>query len=190
MRSVHRPGYGRSRSRRPAWLAVLVITCTAAAALGAAPEFTLARLRPGRDKLVRAVQLYGKRFTEAFPNSPEHLLWADPAKRLYLRIELRDDKTIESVTVASFGPHGAPASSLPAGVAATGRGLRLGDSMQKAIQVYGKPYFQGPSSEGDRELTFMVHKFSAEVEQPQVLETSYDPRSRRLVKITLAFAYY
>lgn len=153
-------------------------------------ELTLAGLRPGRDKLARAVALYGKRYSEAYANTPDLLVWADPRKHLYLKLELREDKTIDAVTVASFGPDGLAATVLPRTGAATGRGLRLGDPMEKALRLYGEPYFQGSSSEGERELLLVVHKFSAERDQPQILETSYDARTLRLVKITLSFPYY
>lgn len=156
----------------------------------AASELTLAGLRPGRDKLERAVALYGKRYTEAYPNTPDLLLWADLRKRLFLRLELREDKTIDAVTVASFGPKDTPSTSLPASAAASGRGLRLGDRLEKALRLYGPPYFQGLSTEGERELILVVHKFRAEEDQPQILETSYDPKTQRLVKMTLSFPYY
>ncbi len=157
-----------------------------------AEELTLARLRPGRDKLARAVALYGKRYGPVDPSTPGLPLWADARKRLFLRLELRDDQnqTIESVTVSSFGPDGVPSTTLPAGADASGRGLRLGDPLEKALRLYGPPYFQGPSREGGRELILVVHKFSAEKDQPQILETSYDSETRRLVKMTLSFPYY
>ncbi len=152
-------------------------------------ELTLARLRPGRDKLARAIALYGKTFSTD-PNTPDLPVWVDAQKRLYLRLELREDRTIEAVTVASFGPEPTAKTKLPATADSTGRGLRLGDSIEKTRRLYGPPYFSGPSTEGGRELILLVHKFSAEKDQPQILETSFDPVSRRLVKITLSFPYY
>ncbi len=178
---------------RLAMVATLLGACDYARAQVEEPavsELALAGLRPGRDKLARAVALYGRRYSQAFPNTPELLLWADPRKRLFLHLELSEEKTIEAVTVASFGPDKISPTSLPPSVAASGRGLRLGDPLEKALRLYGPPYFQGPSSEGERELILVVHKFKAEEDQPQILESSYDPKTRKLVKITLSFRYY
>lgn len=184
---------GRKRKAPPLIALVALAICGQVGVWSDEPaisELTLAGLRPGRDKLARAVALYGKRYTQAYANTPDLLLWADSRKRLFLRLELREDKTIEAVTVASFGPNVAPVTTLPATVAASGRGLRLGAPLEKALRLFGPPYFQGPSSEGERELILVVHKFKAEEDQPQILETSYDPQTRKLVKMTLSFPYY
>ncbi len=153
-------------------------------------ELALAGLRPGRDKLARAVALYGRRYTEAYRNTPDILMWADMRRQMFLKVELREDKTIVAVTVSSFGPDDAASVALPAAAASSGRGLRLGDPLEKSIRLYGEPYFQGPSLEAKRELILVVHKFSSEKDEPQILETSYDPKTRRLVKMTLSFHYY
>lgn len=153
-------------------------------------EVLLAGLQPGRDHLARAIQLYGAQYAAAYANTPDLLVWADSRKHIYLKLELTPDKTISAVTVASYGPDAAPPVSLPAAAAASGSGLRLGDPMDKALQIYGKPYFQGPSSEGGRELLLVVHKFNVPEALPQVLETSYAPQTRKLVKIMLSFPYY
>jgi hypothetical protein len=153
-------------------------------------ETTLAHLRPGRDRLARAVQLYGRHYTQAYSNSPDVLLWADPRKHLFLKLEVAGDNTISAITVSSFGPENVPETSLPPSAAASGLGLRLGDLLNQALRLYGPPYFQGPSIEGGRELLLVVHKFNVPEEWPQVMETSYDPQTKRLVKITLSFPYY
>lgn len=156
----------------------------------AASERRLAGLQPGRDTLAHAVRLYGKRYSEAFENSPDLLLWADARRRIFVRLELADDKTIDAITVSSFGPEKAAPADLPATAAVSGRGLKLGDPLEKCLKVYGPPYFRGPSSEGGRELLLVVYKFAVGEDLPQVLETSYDPRTLRLVKMTLSFPYY
>ncbi len=177
--------------KRPSLLlAALLVGNSFLAKAGAASELTLAGLRPGRDRLARAVALYGKRYTEAYGNTPDILQWADRRKGVFLRVELREDKTIVAVTVSSLGPEDAPSVALPGSAASSGRGLRLGDPLEKSIRLYGEPYFQGPSVEGKRELILVVHKFSSEEDQPQILETSYDSKTRRLVKMTLSFPYY
>jgi len=153
-------------------------------------EVLLAGLQPGRDRLARAVQLYGSQYVAAYPKAPDLLLWADSLKHVYLQIELTEDKTINAVTVASHGPNAVPPASLPAAAASSGSELRLGDPLEKALRIYGKPYFRGPSSEGGRELLLVVHKFNVPENLPQVLETSYDPKTRKLVKIMLSFPYY
>jgi hypothetical protein len=155
-----------------------------------AAERTLAGLQPGRDTLARAVRLYGDRYTEAFANTPDLLLWSDARKHIFLRLELGDDKTIQTITVSSFGPDGRPATDLPLNAAASGRRLKLGDPLDKCLNIYGQPYFRGPSTEAGQELLLVVYKFAVSEEFPQVLETSYDPKTLRLVKMTLSFPYY
>jgi len=178
------------------WAAVFI----AATALGgttqrpedgaAKGELTLAGLRPGRDKLARAIKLYGKRYTQTYQDAPDQLLWADARRKLFLRLELANDQTITSVIASSFGPERAPFASLPPAAQASGRGLRLGERLEKALRIYGQPYFRGPSTEGGRDLILVVYKFSAEEDQPQVLELSFDPKTERLVKMALSFPYY
>src|SRR5437867_12660980 len=84
-------------------LALLALAACLPAALEPS-ELTLAGLRPGRDKLARAVALYGKRYTPMYANAPDLLMWADARHHLYLKLELREDKTIDTITVPSFGP--------------------------------------------------------------------------------------
>lgn len=157
---------------------------------GGAAERRLAGLQPGRDSLARAIQLYGNRYSEAFANTPDLLLWADPRKNIFLRLELDEQKRIETITVASYGPEKATPADLPATAVVSGRGLKLGDPLEKCLQIYGKPYFRGPSRDAGRDLLLLVYKFAVSVELPQVMETSYDPKTERLVKMTLSFPYY
>ena len=156
----------------------------------AVAEMTLAGLHPGRDKLDQAIKLYGRNYSQAFSDTPDFLLWADPKRHVFLRLELQEDKTIQSVTVASYGPASARPAALSDKAERSGRGLRLGDPLEKALSLYGKPYFRGPSTDAGRELLLVVHKFSADEDQPQVLETSFDPKTLRVVKITLSYPYY
>lgn len=154
-----------------------------------AEELTVARLRPGRDKMARAVALYGKGY-KTDPTTRDLPIWADVKRGVFLRLELRDDQMINAVTIAAFGPDGVPPATLPPAAEASGRGLRLGDPLERALKLYGPPYFQGPSTEAGRDLILVVHKFSAEKDQPQILETNFDAKTRRLVKMTLSFPYY
>lgn len=169
------------------WTALAAFVLCATAAAG---ELTLGGLRPGHDRLERAIKLYGKSHLPVDPNTPELLTWADPGNSQFLRLELNEEKIIQSVTLSSYGPGAARTASLPAKTLATGKGLRLGDPVEKAVKIYGKPYFEGPSSDGNRKLLLLVHKFEVPEDEPQIMETSYDPQTRKLVKIVLAFAYY
>ena len=155
-----------------------------------AEELTLAGLRPGRDRLSRALALFGSNHTPAMPGASDLPLWADAHRPLFVRLEVGEDQVIQSVTVSSFGPATAGRTKLPLRADAAGKGLRLGDPLEKAIKLYGEPYFRGPSTEGRRELILLVHKFSAEKDEPQIFETSFDAATGRLVKMNLTFPYY
>ncbi|MGH9482910.1 MAG: hypothetical protein ACRD1L_12555, partial [Terriglobales bacterium] len=61
---------------------------------------------------------------------------------------------------------------------------------QQLKQVYGKPFFEGPSSWAGHDVQLIVFNFSwAGADKPQILESSFDAAGH-LVKMTLSAQYY
>ncbi|HUX67425.1 MAG TPA: hypothetical protein VMV31_08040 [Terriglobales bacterium] len=159
-------------------------------------ELTLAAIRPGRDRLATVLARWGRAFTHPSPDEGDVYVWCDARQRLQFSVEnsaqgARHD-TIQAVTVnrllGPLPPH--CAAHLPAALARTGRGVRLGDTAQQLKQVYGKPFFDGPASWDGRDVHLIVFNFSwAGSDRPQILESSFDAAGR-LVKLTLSAQYY
>jgi hypothetical protein len=82
------------------------------------------------------------------PNNPQWTgyAWETPGNRLEVEISRGKDKNyIDRVTVVLLG--GASASGAPAGRDATGRGLRLGDSLAQLKKIYGNRFKLGKQAD-------------------------------------------
>lgn len=153
-------------------------------------ELTLAGLRPGRSTLRDAVRLYGAHWVHPTPQETDLYLWSDTAHHLLLSTEVNKQGQIRVVSITRTQRSTATPSRLPVRAEATGRGVRLGDSQQRLRKVYGKPFFEGPSSLDGHDVHLIVYNFSwAGADKPQILESSFD-RSGQLVKMTLSADYY
>lgn len=157
---------------------------------GNVDERTLAGLRPGRSTLNEAVRLYGVNWFHPTAQETDLYQWSDPGRHLLLSLEVNGRGTIRVVSVTRTTLAAATSSALPASAEATGRGMRLGDSEQTLLHIYGKPFFEGPSSLDGRDVRLIVFNFSwAGASKPQILESSFDA-SHRLIKMTLSAEYY
>jgi hypothetical protein len=154
-------------------------------------ELTLARLRPGRDKLAQAVLLYGANYRRGVGGADDVLAWVDRKKHVVLRVELGKDGAIESVTISEIDPLGdedGAETALPARMLAAGRGLALGDARARVVELYGEPGSAGPSTQAGRELELLFYSFDrAGADVPQVMEVTCELRTGRVVQMTLAF---
>lgn len=155
-------------------------------------ELTLARLHPGRDALATAILMYGPRYRRAVPDYDDVVAWVDPHGQRVLQVEVNEEGVIDSVTLASLDPllkeSGGATANLPQRALATGRGLALGDTKARVLQLYGRPANSGPSTMEGRELEFLFYAFDwAGPEVPQVMEITCERATGRVVKITLAF---
>ncbi len=154
-------------------------------------ELSLARLRPGKDRIAVADRIYDAALRHPLPGSSGQPEWYNACTGHFLRVETTDDGVIESVTVSALGPRRAdcPATSpdfLHRNYWKTGKGLALGDTRKRVLALYGRPDSSGPSTQQGRELELMFYSYEElGTEVPQVMEVTLE--RNRVVQITLAF---
>jgi len=151
-------------------------------------ELTLFRIRPGQETLSRVVARLGEHFHHPSPDEQDLYIWCDARSRLQLSVEVK----LGVIQVVSLSrPSGGDCTGhLVPAAARTGRGVALGISAAELKHVYGKPFFEGPSSLGGQNVHFVVFNFSwAGTDRPQILEASFDGGDH-LIKLTLSAEYY
>jgi hypothetical protein len=155
-------------------------------------ETMLAGLRPGRDTLAVAEKRYkGKSISEE-PNSGLRE-WRDDCSGRSIRLELDAKSVIQSVTLTTLGTQEGKCSDkrpdfLDPRNWLTGLGLRMGDSQDRVVGLYGEPNSSGPASKNGQELELMYYQFDwAGSDVPQVMEVLCARDTGRVVEITLAF---
>jgi hypothetical protein len=155
-------------------------------------ETMLAGLRPGRDTLAVAEKRYkGKSISEE-PNSGLKE-WRDDCSGRSIRLEVDAKSVIQSVTLTTLGTQEGKCSDkrpefLDPRNWLTGLGLRMGDSQDRVVGLYGEPNSSGPASKNGQELELMYYQFDwAGSDVPQVMEVLCARDTGRVVEITLAF---
>jgi hypothetical protein len=155
-------------------------------------ETMLAGLRPGRDTLAAAEKRYkGKSISEE-PNSGLRE-WRDDCSGRSIRLEVDAKSVIQSVTLTTLGTQEGKCSDkrpdfLDPRNWLTGLGLRMGDSQDRVVGLYGEPNSSGPASKNGQELELMYYQFDwAGSDVPQVMEVLCARETGRVVEITLAF---
>jgi hypothetical protein len=160
-----------------------------------ANELTLAGLRPGRDKAAKAIQLFGKPdFRSADKQS---LVWgfAGIDGAYYLNLDIDKTDVVQFIRVSQGdGPSGVivPRHS-PFAIRTweSGRGLAVGTTGSRVVQLYGEPDSRSPSTRAGRKLELLYYAFDwAGADVPQVMEVlctvEDDGKPGRVVDITLA----
>ena len=153
-------------------------------------ELKLAGLRPGRDSLSRAHHLYGK------PGEidTEGEIWLDVCHRMKLVIDYDDaTRKIETIRVSYNDLGGDCMVDKPGQPWFTSKALRIGDSVDQVINLYGPPDSRSPSTKGNQQLELLYYAFDwAGADVPQVMEVLCTPEKdgnpARVVEITLAAA--
>lgn len=157
-----------------------------------ANETLLAGLRPGRDTFAMAL----KRFKSAgLSKSGDADLrqWHDPCTGRAIRLELDKRNVIQSVTITTMASEGGKCSGrldhfLQSGNWQTGRGLRIGDPMNRVTDLYGNPNSSGPSVKAGHKLVMLYYQFDwAGSNVPQVMEVLCTRDTGRVVEIMLAY---
>lgn len=198
----------RSRPPRPhlallLLAALLILPCTgvqdpagsADRPPGNVNEVTLAGLEPGRATLADALAHFGPNWFHPGPEETNVYDWCDASTGLQIGVDLGAQKSVRVVTVSALKaapplPARHCATTLPLALARTGRGVRLGDPPARLLAVYGKPFFDGPSSDDGRNVRLIVFNYAwAGPDFPQILESSFDAAGR-LVKMVLSADYY
>lgn len=152
-------------------------------------ELTLAGLRPGQDKLPRAVQL-NKRFGNSKELPGGQTVWFDACRDSSLTLDIDKEKRIQVIRVG-FYCCSTVDCLVPPGPWKTGHGLRVGDPTAKAAQLYGEPDSRSPSTKDGQPLELWYYAFDwAGPDVPQVMEVlcskDKDGQPGRVVEITLA----
>ena len=155
-------------------------------------ETMLAGLRPGRDTFAVAEKRFKAKDLSAEPNSKSKE-WRDDCSGRSIRLEVDVKSVIQSVTITTLGTQEGKCSDrrpdfLDPRNWLTGLGLRMGDSQDRVIGLYGEPNSSGPASKNGQDLDLLYYQFDwAGADVPQVMEVLCARDTGRVVEITLAF---
>ena len=155
-------------------------------------ETQLAGLRPGRDTFAVAEKRFKPKNLIEEPNSSSKE-WRDDCSGRSIRMEVDAKSVIQSVTITTLGIQEGKCSDrrpdfLDPRNWLTGLGLRMGDSQDRVVGLYGEPNSSGPASKNKQELEMMYYQFDwAGSDVPQVMEVLCARDTGRVVEITLAF---
>ena len=155
-------------------------------------ETLLAGLRPGRDTFAVAEKRFKAKNLSEEPKSGSKE-WRDDCSGRSIRLEVDGKSVIQSVTITTLGSQEGKCSDrrpdfLDPRNWLTGLGLRMGDSQDRVVGLYGEPNSGGPASKNGQELDLMYYQFDwAGSDVPQVMEVLCARDTGRVVEITLAF---
>ena len=155
-------------------------------------ETLLAGLRPGRDSFAVAEKRFKAKNLTGEPNSGSKE-WRDDCSGRSIRLEINAKSVIQSVTITTLGSQEGKCGErrpefLDPRNWVTGLGLRIGDSQDHVVGLYGEPNSSGPASKNGQELALMYYQFDwAGSDVPQVMEVLCARDTGRVVEITLAF---
>lgn len=155
-------------------------------------ETLLAGLRPGRDTFaVAEKRLKPKEISDGSTSSSKE--WRDGCSGRSIRLDIDAKSVIQSVTLTTVDKQEGKCSDrrpdfLDPKFWLTGLGLRMGDSQDRVIALYGEPNSGGPATKNGLELDLMYYQFDwAGSDVPQVMEILCARDTGRVVEITLAF---
>ena len=155
-------------------------------------ETLLAGLRPGRDTFAAAEKRFKAKDLSDDKDSGVKV-WRDDCSGRAIRLELDAKSVIQSVTITSLDPQSGKCGDkrvdfLDPKNWVTGLGLRIGDSQDQIVSLYGEPNSSGPATKNGQELALMYYQFDwAGSDVPQVMEVLCARDTGRVVEITLAF---
>jgi len=155
-------------------------------------ETLLAGLRPGRDTFAVAEKRFKARNLSGDQDSGTRE-WRDDCSGRSIRLEVDAKFVIQSVTITTLGAQEGTCSDrrpdfLDPRNWLTGLGLRMGDSQDRVVGLYGEPNSSGPATRHGRELALMHYQFNwAGSDVPQAMEVLCARETGRVVEITLAF---
>ena len=181
-------GFCSGRLLRRALFAVALVASTAEAQTPPKPaakqarakranEVTLAGLRPGRDNIAKARQLYGVRdagSSKAYSAEVWEFTYA-PSTFIYLIVTADKQETIQTVRVLQDHPDGIgyplKYSKIPSRRLASGLGAAVGDSCFAVEKLFGEPDSRSPSTRDHQPLELLHYAFDwAGEDVPQVMQ--------------------
>lgn len=154
-------------------------------------ELTLAGLRPGRDSLQNALKHYKQKYL-VNKTSIESKEWRDTCTGHSLALALDSQSVIQEITVSLLVPRDGNCDNrrfefLNLDEWITGKGLRLGDSRNHVVELYGEPSSSEPVVRDDADFELLHFDFAAlGPNVPQQMRVYCERESGRVVEITLS----
>ena len=154
-------------------------------------ELTLAGLRPGRDPLTNAFKHYKQKYLLS-KTSAESKEWRDTCTGRSLVLVLDPGSVIQEITVSLLVPRDGNCDNrrfefLNLDDWVTGKGLRLGDSRNHVVELYGEPKSSEPVVRADTDLELLQFDFeNVGLDVPQAMQVYCQRDSGRVVEITLS----
>jgi hypothetical protein len=154
-------------------------------------ELTLAGLRPGRDSLSNALKHYKQKYLVS-KTSAESKEWRDTCTGHSLALALDSQSVIQEITVSLLVPRDGNCDNrrfefLNIEDWVTGKGLRLGDSRNHVVELYGEPTTSEPVVRNDEDFELLEFKFeNVGLGAPQAMQVYCQQDSGRVVEITLS----
>ena len=154
-------------------------------------EVTLAGLRPGRDSLANALKHYKQKYL-VDKTSIDSKEWRDTCTGHSLAMALDSHSVIEEITVSLLVPRDGNCDNrrfefLNLDDWITGKGLRLGDSRNHVVELYGEPSSSEPVVRDDADFELLQFDFAAlGPNVPQQMRVYCERESGRVVEITLS----
>ena len=158
-----------------------------------ANETTLAGLRPGRDALAAAFKHYKEKYVLS-KTSTTSKEWRDTCTGHSLALAIDPRSIVQQVTVSLLVPHDGNCDNrrfefLNLDDWITGKGLRLGDSRNRVVELYGEPNSSEPVVRGDADFELLEFDFGwAGADVPQAMQVYCERDSGRVVEIALLAA--
>ena len=156
-------------------------------------ELTLAGLRPGHDSLTSAFKRYKQKYLVS-KTSVDSKEWRDTCTGHSLALAVDSGSVIQEITVSSLVPRDGNCANrrfelLNLDDWITGRGLRLGDSRNRAVELYGEPNSSEPVVRDDADFELLQFDFeSTGLDVPRAMQVFCQRDSGRVVEITLSAA--
>ena len=178
---------------------LLVATALSASALwaqrAAAPkpmnEVTLAGLRPGRDSVASAYKHYKQKYMASKTDATSKE-WRDTCTGHSLALTLDSHSVIQEITASLLVPRDGNCDNrrfefLNLDDWVTGKGLRLGDSRNRVVELYGEPSSSEPVVRDEADFELLRFDFAAlGADVPQEMQIYCQRDSGRVVEITLS----
>lgn len=154
-------------------------------------ELTLAGLRPGRDSVANAFKRYKQKYLVSKTDA-DTKEWRDTCTGHSLALAVDSRSVIQEVTVSVLVPRDGNCDNrrfefLNLDDWVTGKGLRLGDSRNHVVELYGEPNSSEPVVRDDADFELLRFDFAAAgPDVPQAMQVYCQRDSGRVVEITLS----